>query len=306
MIDEQNDEYFNALLGRFINYLYLEKNLSMNTIKSYKIDLKLLFDWAKIEKNIKFKDYDQSTIIEYLAVSSERGLNHRTISRYLSSIKSFYRFLIDEDILDKNPTLNISNPKAFINPPEYLTVEEVDLLLSIPKENSVLGLRDRTIIELLYSCGLRVSEAVGLKMNSINFNEKYLIVFGKGEKERIIPFGKKASDLLLRYINWSRGILLKKKIRNNLFLNFRGDVLSRKGLWKIIKGYARMSGIRKNIKPHILRHSFATHLIQNGADIRSVQELLGHSDISTTQVYTHLDKGTLIDIHKKYHPINSL
>jgi len=300
------DLYFNGLIARFINYLYLEKNLSLNTIKSYKIDLKLLFEWVVIEKGIKFKGIDQNIIVEYLATCTRRGLNHRTISRYLSSIRSFYRFLINEDLLDKNPASNISTPKTVVNPPEYLTLEEVNILLNMPKTNTVLGLRDRTIIELMYSCGLRVSEAVGLKVNSINLGERYIIVYGKGNKERIVPFGEMACDLLKRYLKWARGTLLKGKRKDNLFLNFRGDTLSRKGLWKIIKGYARMSGIKKNIKPHILRHSFATHLIQNGADIRSVQELLGHSDISTTQIYTHLDRGTLIDIHNIHHPINTL
>jgi integrase/recombinase XerD len=158
-------------------------------------------------------------------------------------------------------------------------------------------------MELLYSCGLRISEVVDLQVGAVSFDEGVVLVYGKGGKERIVPFGKRAERLLSRYIDTTRSPLLGKKSNSSLFLNFRGDPLSRKGIWKIIKGYAKKSGITKHIKPHILRHSFATHLIQNGADLRIVQELLGHSDISTTQIYTHLDRGTLIDMHRKYHPL---
>ncbi len=298
-------EDLNVLLARFLDFLYLERNLSLNTVKSYRTDLNLFFAYVESKSRPSLRDVDQNLIIDYFSFARRTGLSHRTISRYLSSIRSFYKFLIDEDVVQKNPAENLNSPKKGINLPEYLTLEEVELLLSMPKENTVLGLRDRTIIELMYSCGLRVSEVVDLKITSADFNSGCILVFGKGKKERFVPFGEKAKKLLDRYIKWARGILLKGRISESLFLNFRGEPLSRKGMWKIIKGYARETGIKKNIKPHILRHSFGTHLVQNGADLRAVQELLGHADISTTQIYTHLDKGTLIDVHRRYHPLES-
>lgn len=295
----------NVLLARFLDFLYLEKNLSLNTVKSYRADLKLFFAYVESKGSRSISNVDQNLIIDYFSFARKTGLSHRTISRYLSSIRSFYKFLIDENVVQKDPAINLISPKKGVNFPEYLTLEEVDLLLSMPKENTVLGLRDRAIIELMYSCGLRVSEVVDLKIGSVDFNRGCILVFGKGKKERIVPFGERAKKLLIRYTEWARVMLLKGRISESLFLNFRGEPLSRKGMWKIIKGYARETGIKKNIKPHILRHSFGTHLIQNGADLRAVQELLGHADISTTQIYTHLDKGTLIDVHRRHHPLES-
>ncbi len=299
------------LISRFLDYLYLERNLSLNTINSYRSDLKLFSAYVEYENRVGLIQIDQNMLFNYLSFCQKTRLHPRTISRYLSSIRAFYKFLLDENIVQKGLIQkglmeNIATPKIVVNPPEYLTLEEVDLLLSIPAEDTVLGLRDRTIIELMYSCGLRVSEVVMLKTGNINLQDRYILVYGKGRKERIVPFGNKAQNLLERYRKWAREILLKRKIRDEFFLNFRGDPLSRKGIWKMIKGYACKSGIKKNIKPHILRHSFGTHLIQNGADLRAVQELLGHADISSTQIYTHLDRGTLIDIHNKHHPLNRL
>ncbi|MGQ9614818.1 MAG: site-specific tyrosine recombinase XerD [Spirochaetota bacterium] len=301
------DNNLTIVKARFVDHLYLERNLSKNTVASYMIDLNLFF--AYMESNEKFRDVFKAMrgdIIEYLAFCRKTGLSYRTTSRYLSAIRAFYRFLVDEGIINSDPTIHIATPKAVLSLPEYLTLEEVEKLLSIPDESSPLGLRDRTMLELMYSSGLRVSELVELRMGSIDLQEKCLLVYGKGKKERVVPFGERAEELLRRYLDWGRGAILKHKSSEFLFLNSRGEQLGRKGLWKIIKNYARVSGIRKNIKPHILRHSFATHLIQNGADLRVVQELLGHSDISTTQIYTHLDRGTLIDFHRKYHPLENI
>jgi integrase/recombinase XerD len=294
-----------GLLRRFLDYLYLERNLSSNTIASYRTDLRLFFSYLEAAR-MEARSADQSTLLDYLSFCRGSGLSHRTISRYLSSLRAFYRHLVDEGVVHKDPTLNIGAPKMVRNPPEYLTLEEVERLLAAPEEGTVLGLRDRTIIELMYSCGLRVSEVSELKVSSVSVEEKCLLVFGKGRKERVVPFGAKAENLLGRYVGWARGSLLRGRRMDSLFLNFRGEPLGRKGIWKIIKGYARASGIEKNIKPHLLRHSFGAHLIQNGADLRTVQELLGHSDISTTQIYTHLDRGTLIDVHRKCHPLGDL
>jgi integrase/recombinase XerD len=292
------------ILARFLDYLYLEKNLSANTIKSYRQDLQLFISYVESsQKEYGLFGLKRSDIIEYLAFCRKSGLHYRTTSRYLSSLRSFYRFLVDEGAIQRDPTVHLSSPKTIVNPPEYLTLEEVDMLLALPDESTVLGLRDKAILELMYSCGLRVSELGELSLNSVRLNDRLIHVYGKGRKERVIPFGERAHGLLLRYTEWSRPQLLKNRISDILFLSIRGDGLSRKGLWKMMKEYALRSGIKKNIKPHILRHSFATHLIQNGADLRIVQELLGHADISTTQIYTHLDRGTLIDMHRKYHPL---
>ncbi|UCB47517.1 MAG: site-specific tyrosine recombinase XerD [Spirochaetota bacterium] len=290
---------------RFVDHLYLEKGLSLNTVSSYKSDLSLFLSYLESE-GIDFSGVNEKVILEYLSFCHRSGLQHRTISRYLSSLRALFRFLMDENLIDKDPTGNVARPRSVSNPPEYLTLEEVEKLLELPDEKTVLGLRDKTILELMYSCGLRISEVTSLVVTNIDFPEQCILVFGKGDKERIIPFGKKAEKLLREYIDTSRLKLLKKRLSSSLFLNFRGEPLSRKGLWKIINGYVKRSGIKKPIKPHTLRHSFATHLIQNGADLRVVQELLGHADISTTQIYTHLDRGTLIDMHKKYHPLEKL
>jgi integrase/recombinase XerD len=292
------------MLARFLDHLYLEKNLAANTIRSYKQDLHLFIAYVESSREKRgLGDMERRDIIDYLAFCRRSGLHSRTTSRYLSSLRSFYRFLLDEGAVQRDPTVHITSPRTIVNPPEYLTLEEVDLLLALPDESTVLGLRDKAMLELMYSCGLRVSELCELTVNSARFDERLLLVYGKGSKERIIPFGDRAGSLLERYVEWSRPQLLKSRLSDLLFLSVRGEGLSRKGLWKMIKGYAVRSGIKKNVKPHILRHSFATHLIQNGADLRIVQELLGHSDISTTQIYTHLDRGTLIDLHRKYHPL---
>jgi integrase/recombinase XerD len=306
MDTKMNSAEANIQITRFLDYLYLEKNLSLNTIYAYKTDLKLFSSFLESVKGVSITNVDQNLLLRYLTFCQKSGSGTRTIARYISSIRAFFKFLFDENLILRDPTVNIQTPKITLNPPEYLTLEEVDLLLNIPKENTVLGQRDRTIIELMYSCGLRVSEIAELKTGNISYEDEYILIFGKGRKERIVPFGNQARGLLKRYRDWSRIILLRGKIRDTFFLNFRGDPLSRKGIWKMIKGYARLSGIEKNIKPHILRHSFGTHMIQNGADLRAVQELLGHADISTTQIYTHLDRGTLIDVHKKYHPLSKL
>jgi integrase/recombinase XerD len=306
-MDEHHGEIEDiSLITRFVDFLYLERGLSSNTIHSYRTDLRLFSAFVQSGAGNCLRKVKQETILQYLVFCQKTKLNPKTLSRYLSSIRTFYRFLMDEGVIEEDPSLNLSTPKTAVHPPDYLTLEEVDLLLSIPEENSPKGLRDRAIMELLYSCGLRVSELVDLRTANIHFGEGYLLVYGKGGKERIVPFGKRAHTLLRRYSDWGRVQIRGGKMKDEFFLSLRGEPLSRKGIWKMIKEYARMSGISKNIKPHTLRHSFATHLIQNGADLRAVQELLGHANITTTQIYTHLDRGTLIDIHRKFHPLNRI
>jgi integrase/recombinase XerD len=306
-MDKQSGEVEDILLiTRFIDFLYLERNLSLNTVSAYRSDLKLFSAFVQSENRGGLREVDQQSILHYLTFCRKTRLQTKTLSRYLSSIRAFYRFLLDEGVIQEDPSLNLVSPSIIRNPPEYLTLEEVDLLLGVPEMSTPIGLRDRTIIELMYSCGLRVTELITLQTQNVHFDEGYILVYGKGRKERILPFGKRAHELLKRYVQRGRGQLLRGRIRDEFFLSRLGEPMSRKGVWKMIKAYARQSGIEKNIKPHILRHSFATHLIQNGADLRVVQELLGHADISTTQIYTHLDRGTLIDIHRKHHPLNRL
>lgn len=289
-------------VARFLDHLYLEKNLSPNTIQSYRSDLHLFIAYLE-RTGRELSSVRRGDLIGYLAFCRRTGLHHRTVARYLSSIKGLYRFLAGEGRLVRDPTLRIANPRRVSNPPQYLTLEEVDVLLDIPDGSTPLGCRNRTMLELMYSCGLRVSEVVSLSAAAVSLDEQFVLVLGKGRKERVVPFGERAGDLLKSYLGWARETLRRGKPAAQLFLNFRGEPLGRQGLWKIIKEHARSSGIKKNITPHTLRHSFATHLIQNGADLRFVQELLGHADISTTQIYTHLDRGTLIDEHRRHHPL---
>jgi integrase/recombinase XerD len=289
-------------VARFLDHLYLEKNLAPNTIQSYRSDLNLFTAYLQ-RAGLTLGSARRGDLIAYLAFCRRTGLHHRTVARYLSAIKGLYRFLMGEGRVRRDPTLRIAHPRRVANPPQYLTLEEVDLLLDMPDGSTTLGCRDRTMLELMYSCGLRVSEVVSLAAPAVSLEERSVLVMGKGRKERVMPFGERAADLLESYLGWAREALRRGRTVDRLFLNFRGEPLGRQGLWKIIKEHARSSGINKNITPHTLRHSFATHLIQNGADLRFVQELLGHADITTTQIYTHLDRGTLIDEHRRHHPL---
>jgi integrase/recombinase XerD len=228
------------------------------------------------------------------------------MARNLVTIKQFFQFLSSENIIPRSPADTIDAPKIERKLPDHLTVAEVGRFLSAFTEDTPINLRDKTIVELMYSCGLRISEVTDVKTSQFNYKEGYLAVFGKGAKERIVPIGSVALDLLIRYIKGARPFIGTTNKYDEIFLNKSGAPLSRVGLWKIVKKYALRSGIKKNLKPHTLRHSFATHLIQNGADLRSVQEMLGHSDISTTQIYTHLDNTYLKLEHKKNHPLYSM
>jgi integrase/recombinase XerD len=232
----------------------------------------------------------------------DKGLAANSVARRLAAIKSFYRFLVRERILKADPSSLIDSPKLWKKIPDALSINEVAALLEEPNIRQQQGIRDRAILEALYATGMRVSEAVNLKKDNVNLEVGFLRCIGKGNKERVIPLGKKAITSLERYLTIARPQLLKGKTSEYLFLNRFGKRISRQSLWKIIKRYARQAGIKKPIWPHILRHSFATHLLERGADLRSVQEMLGHSNISTTQIYTHINKDRLKTIHKMFHP----
>jgi integrase/recombinase XerD len=237
-----------------------------------------------------------------MLVQKDRGISANSIARRLAAIRMFHRFLTRERILKNDPTTLIDSPKLWKKIPDTLSLNEVDALISQPSIRDKQGVRDRAILETMYATGMRVSEAVNLKLDNVNLNIGFLRCIGKGNKERVIPLGKKAIASLNRYLEVGRPHLLKNRQSEFLFLNRFGKKLSRQSFWKLIKKYAREARIRKPIRPHILRHSFATHLLERGADLRSVQEMLGHSNISTTQIYTHVNKDRLKAIHKMYHP----
>ena len=290
------------LLDQFINYITVEKGLSLNTLNAYNSDLIKYLDFlfAKDIKDIgKTSDL---TIISFVSILKKKGLSNRSIARHLTSIKMFYNFLYEEHHIKENPTINIETPKRETKLPNVLSIDEVNLLLQKPDRNTHIGLRDAAFLELLYATGLRVTEIVSLSLNDINLNAGYLIAFGKGSKERLIPIGEVSLNLIRTYLEKSRPALLKKKQSHYLFPNRSGKPMTRQGFWKLLKKYSTAAGIKKNISPHTLRHSFASHLLERGADLRSVQIMLGHVDISTTQIYTHVTTERLKKIYNQYHP----
>ncbi|MFH1641104.1 MAG: site-specific tyrosine recombinase XerD [Candidatus Omnitrophota bacterium] len=290
------------LIDIFLNYLSVERGLARNTLISYKEDLGFYIDFIENRHIDALSKTTKNDVVNFMLFQKDKGLAANSVSRRLAAIKMFYRFLVRERILKADPTSLIDSPKLWKKIPETLSLNEVEELLSGPNVRDKQGIRDRAILETLYATGMRVSEAASLKIGNVNLDIGFLRCIGKGNKERVIPLGKKAVDSLKRYLENSRPALLKKKESDFLFLNRFGKNISRQSLWKIIKRYARAARIKKPIWPHILRHSFATHLLERGADLRSVQEMLGHANISTTQIYTHINKDRLKSIHRKFHP----
>ena len=290
-------------LEDYLHFLKIERQLSQNTIFSYKRDLDNYID--AMEKNglQTISQIDRSAILNHLHRMKEEGKSSRTIARHISSIRSFHQFMLREKVSTEDPTVHLEMPKLEQKLPEVLSVSEVDKLISIPEEGKPQGKRDIALLELLYGTGMRVSELIGLNMDDVHISMGFVRVFGKGGKERIIPLGGGAVKACSAYIKDARPTFVANKTSTDaFFVNMRGTRLTRQGCWKILKGYAVKAGIHKEMTPHILRHSFATHLIENGADIRAVQEMLGHADISTTQIYTHVSKSRLKDVYVKFHP----
>jgi integrase/recombinase XerD len=291
------------LIEAFLNYLSVERGLSRNTIISYSQDLRAYAGYVKSRSISGVSATTKNDIVGFMMARKDHGLAANSIARSLAAIRMFYRFLVRERILKSDPSSLVDSPKLWKKIPETLSVNEVEALLSQPNVRDVkLGARDRAILETLYATGMRVSEAVNLKLDNVNTEIGFLRCIGKGDKERVIPLGKKAVISIKRYLETSRPSLLKNKESDALFLSRFGKKISRQSLWKLIKHYARLARIKKPMKPHILRHSFATHLLERGADLRSVQEMLGHSNISTTQLYTHINKDRLKSIHRQFHP----
>lgn len=286
----------------FLNYLLVERGLANNTIISYRKDLGSYLDFLSGQKVDALSKIAKNDIIHFMMAQKDKGISANSIARRLAAIRMFHRFLARERILKSDPSSLIDSPKLWKRIPDTLSFNEVEALLAQPDIRDKQGVRDRAILETLYATGMRVSEIAGLKKDNVNLDIGFLRCMGKGNKERIIPLGKKAIKSINRYLEISRPAFLKTKQSEFLFLSRLGKKLSRQSLWKIIKRCARLARIKRPIKPHTLRHSFATHLLERGADLRSVQEMLGHSNISTTQIYTHINKERLKTIHKMYHP----
>ncbi|URI12178.1 site-specific tyrosine recombinase XerD [Ligilactobacillus salivarius] len=286
----------------YLHYLKVERGLSENTIASYGIDLKLFLEYLRENEIPSFKQVNKEVIVNYMQSEKNNNKANSSILRSVSSLRKFFQYLAQEKIIEKDPMLLIDTPKKKQHLPQVLTKEEVEKLLHSPNTGQVLGLRDRAMLELMYATGLRISEIINLKLEDLHLTMGTLQTLGKGHKERIVPVGDEAIKWVNRYLEEARPKLLKQKRSNYLFLNFHGNNLTRQGVWKNLKAEVRKAGIQKNITPHTLRHSFATHILENGADLRIVQELLGHADISTTQIYTHLSNKQLADIYNRAHP----
>jgi integrase/recombinase XerD len=290
----------NACLDSFIDHLWLEDGLAKNTLESYRQDLTTFALWLA-EQGKQLTTVDQADIQQYLAVKFPLS-KPRSIGRLIASLRRFYRHLVRENQITKDPTLQIESPKLPRSLPKSLNEDEVIALLNAPDVNDPVGLRDRAMLELLYACGLRVSELVSIKVVEVSLSDGVVRVTGKGSKTRLVPMGEEATDWISRYLREGRSVILQKKLCDALFVTNRGEAMTRQAFWYLIKRYALLAGITKHMSPHVLRHAFATHLLNHGADLRVVQMLLGHSDISTTQIYTHVARERLKQLHSLHHP----
>lgn len=291
-------------LDDFIHFLVVEKGLSKNTIVSYKRDLNSYIHYLKnVEQLGDLNGVQRPQIVHFLKFLKDSGKSSKTLARHIASIRAFHHFLLREKAVDHDPTVHIESPQHERSLPKVLSMEEVETLLESPKLSDPYGYRDKAMLEMMYATGIRVSELIGLKLSDVHLTMGFVRCMGKGSKERIIPIGKTASDAIDEYLEKGRPKLASKKHKDDsLFLNHHGKGLSRQGFWKILKRLTADAGIEKELTPHTLRHSFATHLLENGADLRAVQEMLGHADISTTQIYTHVTKTRLKDVYTKFHP----
>ena len=293
----------NVFIKEYITILKLEKNLSDNTTASYQNDLSSFFKFISEYKITDPSEIKADHIRKFFNSLKDIGLSSASAARYFSSLKGFFSFLFKNNYITSNPMEKLTAPKLSKSLPSVLTFEEINKILSKPDTEDKFGIRDRSLLEVFYACGLRVSELINLKLSSLYFNEEIIRVFGKGSKERLVPIGQSAIKWTETYIKFSRPLLIKGiKSENYLYLNSRGSKLSRMGIWKIVDKYSKEADIKKEVHPHTFRHSFATHLLEGGADLRAVQEMLGHADISTTQIYTHIDREYIKQEHKQYHP----
>lgn len=291
-----------VLVEQFLDYLSLERGLSDNTRQAYSLDLRDFCAFLEEHRLASFNEVRRKHVLDFLMAERARGLSVNSVSRRLVAIKVFFAYLAREGLLAGNVTEVMESPRLWRILPGVLSVREVERLLNVASGADRLALRDRALLELLYATGLRVSELADLTLEDLHFEEGYLRCTGKGSKTRIVPFGGQAGGRLTRYLKESRPSLAREEGAREVFLTYRGKRFSRKGIWKLIKTYAQRAGISKPVSPHTLRHSFASHLLANGAPLRVIQEMLGHADIATTQVYTHVDQGRLRAVHARYHP----
>ncbi|QNO16197.1 site-specific tyrosine recombinase XerD [Alkalicella caledoniensis] len=290
------------LLSDYLTYLRVERGLAENTVLSYERDLKKFISFAKKSGFTSIESIQRQQIITYLLKLQGENMAPSSVTRNLASIRSFFSYLNIENLTKNDPSSDLDSPKLSKKLPKVITIDEVEDLLQQPDETDKFGIRDRAMLEILYATGLRVSELISLDVDDVNLELGFLRCIGKGSKERIVPLGKIAISYLKIYLDNTRNKLVKTIEQKSLFVNFHGRRLTRQGFWKIVKKYANQAGIKSEITPHTLRHSFATHLLENGADLRSVQEMLGHADISTTQIYTHVTQKKLQKVHKEFHP----
>lgn len=288
----------------FMHFLIVEKGLANNTIVSYQRDLKSYQKYIMNVENItSWNDIQRAQIIHFLAYLKDQGKSAKTLARHVASIRAFHQFLLREKVADQDPSVHVETPQMERTLPKVLSLQEVETLLDTPKLNDHYGYRDKAMLELLYATGIRVSELISLDIGNVHLTMGFVRCIGKGNKERIIPIGRAATEAIEQYLEKGRPHFVSKKYRDEaLFLNHHGKRMSRQGFWKILKKLTMEAGIQKELTPHTLRHSFATHLLENGADLRAVQEMLGHADISTTQIYTHVSKTRMKDVYKQFHP----
>ena len=290
-----------SLLDEFTDRLWLEEGLSRNTLESYRRDLTQFAEWLEKAYDKPLLQVERVDVERYLAARFPQ-VKPRSISRLMASMRRLYRYAVRENKIVSDPTLQIASPKLPRNLPKSLGEDEVVALLNAPETSQLIGLRDRAMLETLYATGLRVSELVNLKVSEVSLDMGVVRVMGKGSKERLVPLGEEALDWIRRYLGQSRPLILERRLSESLFVTQRGEAMTRQAFWYLIKRYALLAGIAKPMSPHVLRHAFATHLLNHGADLRVVQMLLGHADISTTQIYTHVARERLKQLHAQHHP----
>jgi len=290
------------LIDEYLDHLTVEKGASRNTIEGYSRDLNRYAGFVHEGGTREIGGIGTEEVIAFLASLQREGLTANSVNRALAAIRGFYKYLLREKKVERTPVAHIGLARVWMRLPDVLSREEMDLLLAQPGVATPADLRDSAMLELLYATGIRVSELIGLNLNSINWQVGYLVARGKGEKERIVPVGRTAYDRVKRYLDGARPLLLKGAENDRLFLNRSGQGMTRQGFWKIVRKYAAKAGLGKRVYPHTFRHSFASHLLEGGADLRSVQIMLGHADISTTQIYTHVTRERLKEVHRKFHP----
>ena len=291
-----------AFIDEFMNYLSVERGLAKNTLLAYRRDLDKYIDYLSPKGVKTAAQVNREHVSNFMFDLKKHDMSATTICRNLAAVKMFHRFLVRENLAKEDPTTLVDTPKLWKRIPSVLTQAEVESMIAAASGKKIQQVRDRAILEILYASGLRVSELADLKTTSVDYDVGFVRAVGKGSKERIVPLGKVAREALQKYLLSARPQLLKNRTDDILFLSRLGKKISRQSLWAVIKFYARKAKIKKTIKPHTLRHTFATHLLEHGADLRSVQEMLGHADISTTQIYTHVDKERLKSVHRQFHP----